>query len=76
MSKIYEKSCKWCGQPFESTTRGKKICPLCDEAKKAKGEKKPPKEDKLGDMLREVDEYNRKHGTALSYGQYVLKFGK
>lgn len=35
-----------------------------------------PKVDKLGDLQREIDAYNREHGTALTYGQYVLKFGR
>ena len=79
MSKIWNKTCKWCGEPFESDTRGKKICPACGTAKRAKEEERKrqrQKPDKLGDLQREIDEYNRIHGTALSYGQYVLKFGK
>ena len=79
MSKIYQKKCKWCGSPFESETRGKKICPACDSVKRAKEEERKrqrQKPDKLGDLQREIDTYNREHGTALTYGQYVLKFGK
>ena len=78
MSKIYHRNCKWCGDPFDTEQRGKVLCPVCTIAKKKKDEqrKKSPKEDKLGDMLHEIDDYNRKHGTALSYGQYVSKFGK
>lgn len=79
MSKIYQKKCKWCGSPFESEKPCKKICPACDAAKKEKEEEKKrqrQKPDKLGDLQREIDTYNREHGTALTYGQYVLKFGK
>lgn len=76
MSKIYHKNCRWCGDPFDTETRNKKVCPKCDEALKSKKRETKPSEDKLGDLQREIDEYNRTHKTALSYGQYVMKFGK
>lgn len=78
MSKIYHKNCRWCGDPFDSEKSHKYLCPKCEEARKVANEKKkkPPNEDKLGDLQREIDEYNRQNGTALSYGQYVLRFGK
>lgn len=78
MSKIYQKKCKWCGNRFDSEKSHKYLCPKCegDTDKETEKKKKSIKEDKLGDLQREIDTYNREHGTALTYGQYVLKFGK
>ena len=76
--KIYRRNCIWCGDPFDTYQICKTVCSDCMAAKKREEaeRKKAPTVDKLGDLQREIDAYNREHGTALSYGQYVSKFGR
>lgn len=79
MSKLYDKVCKCCGRKFKSKAINKQYCPDCGdtyEDKLKRMAKKKPQGDKLEILQREIDAYNKKHGTALSYGQYVMKFGK
>lgn len=61
--------CPICGCEFETAASNVKYCPGC----RKKPKKVPVKVSKgLADILRELDEYNRTHGTFLSYGKWVL----
>lgn len=87
--KLNENKCIECGHIFY--TFGKTRCKLCDECVKARKNKRnsdiyknvynkrTPKKDKpqgLNDFMCEVEEYNRSHGTHLTYGQYTTLTNK
>lgn len=67
--------CIQCGNEFTHWNNCKSYCPECSEArlKKNKGKKTKAKTSKqtLTEVLKELAEYNKEHGTSLSYGQYV-----
>lgn len=82
--KLVEKHCRFCGVLFESKSGGAKYCSVdCRKLAKARNFKKnhsaikmethtPRMADKsIGEVMRELAEYNRTHKKALSYGQYV-----
>ena len=82
--KLVEKRCQFCGLLFESKSGGAKYCSVdCRKLAKARDFKKnhsaikmkvhtPRMADKsIIEVMREVDDYNRTHKKALSYGQYV-----
>lgn len=63
--------CTICGHEFETAACNVKYCPGC--RKKAKSKPIPERTNKsLADVMRELDEYNRTHGTFLTYGKWVL----
>ena len=86
--KLNENKCIECGNIFY--TFGKTRRQLCDDCVKANRikhnsvyknvyNKHTPKKDKprgLNDFMREVEEYNRSHGTSLTYGQYTTLTNK
>ena len=78
MGKVYVKVCRTCGDCFNTTSKSRRICDVCQTFSKIKpsaaGKKRGP--DALDKMMREIREYNERHGTSLSYGQYVMKFGR
>ncbi|MBR5782884.1 MAG: hypothetical protein IKY33_01510 [Clostridia bacterium] len=75
-----KRMCEICGEAFESQSKRKKRCPVCDymlykSPLEKRAAKNKPTESALDKLLGEIAEYNREHGTSLSYGQYVAKFG-
>ena len=82
-------TCVICGRSFLTLCNNAKYCPDCrenwqDEIKRDISrrhyEKKKvrivnlhPERKTLRQIVREVEEYNRAHGTCLTYGQYVLR---
>ena len=84
----YIKYCIECGAPIVTAIRTtQEVCSDC-RRKQSKllrsaleiGQKSKPKKKKhtaetqsVYDFVAEVDRYNKKHGTQLSYGQYELK---
>ena len=86
--KLNENKCIECGHIFY--TFGKTRRKLCDDCVKANRNKhnldyknvynnRTSKKDKprgLNDFMREVEEYNRSHGTHLTYGQYTALTNK
>ena len=81
MSKVYTKTCRRCGLTFETDKPNKRYCIWCGESSedrlaRKREENKKKKLSPLDALLKEIREYNDKHGTSLSYGQYVSKFGK
>ena len=84
----YIKYCLECGAPIVTAIRTtQEVCSDC-RRKQSKllrsaleiGQKSKPKKKKhtaetqsVYDFVAEVERYNKKHGTRLSYGQYELK---
>lgn len=65
-----------CGKEFMSSSSNGKWCDECKEslARKKKRVTKPSAERvPIMTFLRQIEKYNREHGTYYSYGQYVLK---
>lgn len=73
------KICIVCGKEFTATNPKSKVCSAECKAKRkneSRAVKKPKEEKKtLDEVLKDVDEYNRTHGTHLTYGKYQnMKF--
>ncbi len=67
------KICAECGKEFYSHNSNIKFCSKeCRDAnkKKSRQPKKAKKKKTLDELLAEIDEYNRTHGTHLTYGKY------
>ena len=73
MLRVVEKICKDCGCVFWSKSHNAKWCPECRKKYHfTKKERKSPIVGKsLSEVLADLKEFNFKHGTRLSYGQYV-----
>lgn len=83
--KKYKNNCVICGEEFTANRTNAKYCPECKEIQKRrqsneakrmseirKQNKRSERQRKeLEGLLRELDAYNEKNGTRLSYGQYV-----
>lgn len=74
--KTYFIRCLFCGCIFETLSENRKYCPECTEKygarKTVKRHKKSGKERQdINAILMALEEYNKEHGTLLSYGQYV-----
>jgi hypothetical protein len=63
-----------CGKEFVSTNPKAKMCSdECREKRKNEikaGRRSKSKKKTLDELLTEIDEYNRTHGTHLTYGKY------
>lgn len=74
--------CSICGTRFETAGTTAKYCPKCriwkrheanvknSEARRKRATRRTEKVS-INDVLRELDEYNRHHGTCYTYGQYM-----
>ena len=74
------KICKNCGKEFISPIATTRFCSKeCSRKHDAKVKKlkNTPKKQTLDDVLAELNEYNRTHGTHLTYGKYqAMKFNE
>ena len=75
--KVYEKTCKRCGETFKTEQKCAYFCDGC------KSVKRPAKRVSTGEfdlmqMTRLLKRYNNIHGTDLTYGQFVneIKMGR
>lgn len=84
-SELYTKTCSECKKVFRTDKPKVRLCPNCKKKKQQEGYeqlKKPVCEEYTGSgtnadifkEVREMEEYNRKHGTNYTYGQYISKF--
>lgn len=67
-------TCIVCGVKFESAARNAKYCDNCRIRPLGRNKVKPtPRaaEKSIRQITRELEEYNRKNKTLLTYGQYV-----
>ena len=71
----YKHVCSVCGVRFTSTSRHSEYCSAeCSEygrEQKRRAYRKSRSLEPLLSICREIDAYNKEHGTRLSYGQYV-----
>ena len=89
---VYIRTCKHCGQKFETTGRRTQLCDVCKSKRKTENTKrqnslykKPKVKDHIlkdGISLREytaiIERYNQKHRTSYTYGQFtsLVRAGK
>lgn len=64
-----EGRCVSCGDYLSADREGRCYCQTCQYKKNKKKEK--PAESKIEGKIREVAEYNKANGTALTYGEYI-----
>lgn len=85
------KICKECGAEFKTVTYGRTKCTTClyiaqkrkdlgqnaiIEYGKNKNKKHSKPKKSLSQITAELERYNKAHGTALTYGQYILLLEK
>lgn len=89
-TRLHFRTCVQCGIEFYSGKTNAQLCESCREDNKKvalermkEGNKKPPKAvakkrnvKSLKTVLKQLDRYNKKHHTELSYGQYVALRGE
>ena len=83
---MYTLKCQQCGCEFEHYSTKRMFCDKCNYERdlerrreqyskkraKAKLNKQPAKPFKsIPQVIRELEDYNKKHGTRLTYGKYV-----
>ena len=75
MSKrVYYLSCMNCNCTFEHKYRNKKYCPKCEKKRENKTIAVAILKYKtIPEVVLELENYNKVHGTNLSYGEYVGK---
>lgn len=75
------RNCLVCGNEFETRTEDQLYCSKeCkqmadEERRRLRNIQRRRSPSRLDAFMKQVDEYNRKHGTHLSYGKYREKFG-
>lgn len=71
----YKLICKHCGKEFYHKTYQKVYCNECSAlGRKKRGGKASLKKmatKSISQVVRELEKYNKEHGTCISYGQYV-----
>ena len=75
--KLFDLKCAECGKVFRNPDENERFCPDCKKIKDRRTPE-PVSRAKKGiyQVMRELEQYNRKHGTTLSYGQYVASVDK
>ncbi len=71
-------NCKICGKPFDKRSKSECCSPKCRAEHKRqydlvhkKNRPVKPRKDYINTIIDAADEYNRTHGTSLSYGKYL-----
>ena len=76
--KLFDLKCAECYKFFRNPNENERLCPECKKIKE--GRKKPKQKAKsnksIWQITRELEKYNREHGTRLSYGKYVALVDK
>ena len=73
--KLFDLKCAECHKVFRNPDENERLCPECKKIKE--GRKKPKQKAKsvksksIYQITRELEKYNKEHGTMLSYGEYV-----
>ena len=73
--KLFDLKCEECGKVFRNPDENERFCPECKKIKYKK-ERNSKADKSLWAVMRELEKYNKKHGTMLSYGKYVELFDK
>jgi rRNA maturation endonuclease Nob1 len=69
--KLFTLQCAECKKIFRNPNENKRFCPDCSKIKEKKSPKTEEKSKSLSEVMKDLNEYNQKHGTNLSYGEYV-----
>ena len=73
--KLFDLKCAECGKIFRNPNETERFCPECkkikESKKKAKTKIKTNESKTVLQITRELEKYNKEHGTWLSYGKYV-----
>lgn len=73
--KLFDLKCAECHKVFRNPDENERLCPECKKINEKK--KRKSKADKnLYQIMKDLAEYNKKHGTMLSYGKYVALVDK
>lgn len=85
MTEARELTCQVCGKKFISSANIVKYCSkaCCNEAcriktreaAREKAQQRKRRENSFDNQLKLLDEYNKKHGTHLSYGKFMSLSG-
>ena len=73
--KLFDLKCVECGKVFRNPDENERLCLECKKIKE--GRKKPKQKAKsvksksIYQITRELEKYNKEHGTWLSYGKYI-----
>ena len=78
--KLFDIQCAECHKVFRNPDENERFCPECKKIKESKKKAKPKvntnKIKSIWQITRELEKYNKEHGTLLSYGQYALLMGE
>lgn len=76
--KLFDLKCAECGKIFRNPDENERFCPECNKIKesKKKASRKVKSIKSILQITRELEKYNKEHGTLLSYGQYVSMMGE
>ena len=73
--KLFDLKCAECGKIFRNPDENERFCPECKKIKENKKKQKPKvktnKSKSIWQIVRELEKYNKEHGTWLSYGKYI-----
>ena len=73
--KLFDLKCADCGKIFRNPDENERFYPECNKIKesrkKPKQKAKSNKNKSILQITRELEKYNKEHGTWLSYGKYI-----
>ena len=76
--KLFDLKCVECYKFFRNPNENERFCPECKKIKesKKKARQKAKTNKSILQITRELEKYNKEHGTMLSYGRYVALVDK
>ena len=71
--KLFDLKCAECHKVFRNPDENERLCPECNKIRenKKKLKVKAKTNKTVLQITRELEKYNKEHGTWLSYGKYV-----
>ena len=71
--KLFDLKCAKCHKVFRNPDENERFCPECKNIKgsKKKASRKAKSIKSILQITRELEKYNKEHGTWLSYGKYI-----
>jgi hypothetical protein len=73
--KLFDLKCAECYKVFCNPDENERFCPECKKIRDKKKPKKKPSKS-LYQITKEIEKYNKEHGTRLTYGEYVSSVDK
>lgn len=71
MKKLNTLTCVDCRKVFRDPSESERLCPDCKKARDKKPKKPKIPTKNVYQIIKELEKYNKEHGTTLTYGQYV-----